>query len=169
MQDSSVEQGGIPVESKHKMSWGCRVLAVGCVAAALFVMSPLFIFVGSIIKAGRDVENARAEFKRTVKPDELRAWVLTQLKKYPRDGVSEKSAMEWPASFPSFPNGRFLVYLDHDHAGLGLYHVHRALIVWHFFDQGLKVTVLLKSDGSPVEMEYQREWAKGISFDHLSK
>ncbi|MEQ1935639.1 MAG: hypothetical protein ABL962_17415 [Fimbriimonadaceae bacterium] len=157
------------MKSKAKMSWGCRVLAVGCVAAALFVMSPLFIFVGSIIKAGHDVKNARTEFKRTVKPEELRAWVLNQLKKYPRDGFNEKSAMEWPASFPNFPTKRFLVYLDHDHAGLGPYHVQGASISWRFFDQGFGVTVLVKPDGSPAEAEHEQEWAKGISFDHFSK
>lgn len=136
----------------------------------LIIISPFFILiVWPIVKAGRDVENARAEFQRTVKPDDLRAWVLTQLKKYPHEGISDKSALEWPANFPNFPGRRFTVDLSHDYTGSGLDHVQKASMVWNFFDQGLMVTVLLMPDGSPAEAEHEQGWAKGISFDHLSK
>ncbi|MDB6119501.1 MAG: hypothetical protein JWO08_3282 [Verrucomicrobiaceae bacterium] len=139
--------------SKDKKGFGCGVLGI----IVLIAILALFNFiVGPIMKAGRDVEDARAEFKRMVKPDELREWVLTQLKKYPHQGFNNKSALEWPANFPTFSGRRCEVYLYPDYTGRGLDHAQGASIVWNFLDQGLKVTVLLMPDGSPAETENEQ-------------
>ena len=159
-------QANIRVESKEEKGFGCGVLGI---IVLITVAALFFVISWPMLKAGHDVEAARAEFKRTVNPNELRAWVLTQLKKYPHEFESGKSALEWPATFPKFPGRDFYVYLYPDYTGGGLDHVQGASMVWTFLDQGLKVTVLLMPDGSPAEAERGQEWAKGISFEHCSK
>lgn len=144
-------------------------MLAGLLVIVLFFASPFIWMVGSMKKANRDVRLAQEEFKRSAKPDELRAWVFAQLKKNPQEGYSEESAKEWPRNFPRIRGKRFKVYLSPSSGGQGIQGVQSAYLVWDFYDQGLKVSVFLKPDGSPADFEDDEPWAKGVTFDHLHK
>ncbi|RBP46578.1 hypothetical protein DES53_102969 [Roseimicrobium gellanilyticum] len=133
------------------------------------------ICVGDIVyeatmRANHSIESARDEFKRSVNPDELRSWVLAQFRKHPGGGCIEEAVHDWPETFPQLPTRRFLLSLYPSSKPHGFEPRLEARLRWGFFDQNLTVTVLLKSDGTPADVEDEewlptaQKWAKGISF-----
>lgn len=128
------------------------------------------IVYAAMVKATHDIQNARDEFKRNVNPDDLRSWVLTQFRKHPRGGCIEEARHDWPETFPQLPKRQFLLSLYPSNEIQSLDARLEARLRWGFFEQNLTVTVVLKSDGTPADMEDEeylptaQRWAKGIMF-----
>lgn len=140
---------------------------MGCLVMVLVCITPFVFIFAALRKAYLDAENARDEFKRTVNPNELRAWVLEELRKHPQGGESFRSQDDLPASFPRFQASYFYVHLYplDDANGWG-----GALLAWSFKDQGLSVRLRLNADGTPTQIEDgPQQWAKGIVISRYSK
>lgn len=138
----------------------------GCLLVASPVMLMAIVFAVVMAKASRDVANAREEFMRTVKPEELRAWVLEQWQKYPGGEFSFESVKEWPANFPQFPGRSFFVHLPSRDRGESQ-NGRQAFMAWDFRDKTFIVRVFFHADGSPARQEDRQEWAEGISLEIL--
>ena len=120
-------------------------------------------------KAHQDVQSAIDEFKSTVNPDDLRAWVLMQLKKHPQGQDSNEMVQEWPSTFPKFRGSRFTVYLRPLIEGSSPESSQGASLIWDFRGEALKVTILLNPDGTAADFDDHPTWANGIALDHLHK
>jgi hypothetical protein len=118
-----------------------------------------------------DARSAAEEFKSKVNPDELRAWAWTQIKEHPEGGDRTVSEEEWPKTFPHFTQSRALsLLLDPSEVRQNNRDVMRAALLLGFSaGYRLKVTVWLNADGSPPDWENERDWARGITIDLLSK
>lgn len=159
-------------QGEYKGNSGCKVVGIACLLATLVVLSPIGILFCVMRKGYHDARSAREEFKRTVDPDELRAWALMQIEKHPEGGYITVAREEWPKTFPPFKESRGLsLHLDptdlNQSKGDDL---HRAILVWDFSaGYGMQVTVWLNDDGTPPDLEGERDWARGIGVYLLSK
>ena len=150
---------------------GWKVVLLSCVLATLVVLAPILWFAGLMLIAHYDVRRAQDEFKRTVNPEELRAWFLAQHRKHPEGEYSREAAEEWPQTFPRFAASRgFIVYLTPSSEAQDASGTLRGFVVWNFScGEGLKVAVWLNPDGTPFEAEDQPPWSQGVTFQHLHK
>lgn len=155
----------ICVNPKGERATSSKSAIVGCLLMMLVGAAPWACVFWQMGKGLHDMKRARDEFKRTVNPDDLRAWVFTQIKRNPEGGNFREAAADWPDTFPRFAGSRhFTVHLSpsHDAQGAGL--------IWGFSGgYGLKATVWLNPDGTPVDVEDDPPWAKGVTFDFLAK
>lgn len=141
---------------------------IGCLVVVLAFAGLPALFIGKFIKANLDADRAQDEFKRVVKPEELRAWVFSQLRERPQERSSGHVIHDWPAQFPHFRAEMYYTSFSStkdtesdDTVG--------AVIAWSFFDQDLIVRVILNSDGTPTIFEDEQQWAPGITIRRGSK
>jgi hypothetical protein len=140
---------------------------VGCLVMVLVCITPFVLIFAALRKAYLDAEHARKEIERTVNPDQLRAWVLEELRKQPQGGEGFRSQDDLPATFPHFPANYFYVFLYplDDADGWG-----GANLAWSFKDQSLSVRVWLNADGTPANLKDEpQQWAEGIVISSYSK
>jgi hypothetical protein len=155
---------------KSTSNW--KAWGIGCLLATLLMVSPVGMVFWQFYKGARDMKHAHDEFKRTVNPDELRAWVFSQFQKHPEGGYIEELVEEWPKTLPHFKGSRSSsVRLDSSNEKADS--PRRAVLVWNFSGgYGLLVSIWLNPDGAPVDEEYtspDQEWARGVSFSFLHK
>jgi hypothetical protein len=160
------------VQGEDKGNSGCKVVGIACLLATLVVLSPMGMLFCVMQKGYHDARSAREEFKRTVNADELRAWALMQNKKHPEGGYIRVSTEDLPKTFPRFTQSRGLsLHLDPSDLDQGKRDdLLRAALVWGFFGgHGLKVSIWINPDGTPPDFEDERDWARGITLDILSR
>lgn len=151
--------------SKSQGASTLKLFLIRGVLALLLCVSPMACLWVMLEKRHRATTCAMEEFQRSVYPDELRAWASDQIKKHPEGGYNMEARDEWPATFPTFPGSHFNVHLnplrpDGPKADDWL----SAVLTWDFGSEGFQARVHLNSNGTPVELEDEREWVEGISI-----
>lgn len=157
------------MQRKNKMTVGARR---GCIAFAIlgFLMLAFFATLAwQLHKNYEDAETIEAEFIRTVDPDDLRAWVLAQITKHRQDEYYRVAKEAWPSNFPKLRQERFRMFHQKRDGEGAQSEVLEAFLIWDLGSDGLKLSVFLHPDGSPVEIEHGSTWAKGVRFEHIPK
>lgn len=136
----------------------------------LLVWASPFAYIGwQVRQSSKELDAFEEEFKRRVNPDELRAWVMTQLKRHPQGGTVSLGRLDCPSSFPSLRQHElwvFLSRLEEAHPRPG---VQGASLFWNYGYLGMKVSVYLNEDGTAANVDFIQPWAKGVTFERISK